>query len=208
MKNINVVFEGNPVCYKLEYDDKNADIKKGQVLLIESSRGLELVKAVSSSYKDEKEAPLKKETNFEESIQTMDDEKLSFIRIATQKDIDVDMENKNLTESIKKETKKLVQKYNLEMKISGIRITLDKSKVVIYFTAEIRVDFRELVKELASIFKSRIELRQVGSRDESRLMGGIGPCEINVVAKIFLNDFGHVSIKCKKSKSFSEPNKN
>ena len=94
------------------------------------------------------------------------------------------------------------------MKISGIRITLDKSKIVVYFTAENRVDFRELVKELATIYKTRIELRQIGSRDETRIMGGIGPCGERCCCKRFLNDFGHVSIKMAKNQNLSlNPNK-
>lgn len=197
---ISVKFEGNPVNYSLEYNEE-IKLEKNQLLLVESSRGLELVKATSKALKT---SP-KKENNqsFEEAIETMEDEKLSFIRIATPKDVSINEENKKFAETIKKETKKLVQKYELEMKISGIRLTLDKGKVVVYFTAENRVDFRELVKELASLFKTRIELRQVGSRDEARLMGGIGPCGQHCCCKRFLNDFGHVSIKMAKTQNLS-----
>src|SRR5574344_1675758 len=165
MKLITVVFEGSPVNYPLEYND-DILVKKGQLLLVETTRGLELVKAISESSKVKIPEKENKEETFEESIEKMEDEKLSFVRIATQKDIDAFEENKQFSETIKKETKKLIKKHELEMKISGVKVTLDKSKAVIYFTAENRVDFRELVKELASFFKIRIELRQVGSRDE------------------------------------------
>lgn len=206
MKEIIVTFEESPVGYPLKYNDEIVDLKQGQFLLVESSRGLELVKVVSRSSKTKEEK--KKEESFKESIETMDNEKLSFIRIATQKDIETNIENKKYGETIKKEIKNLIKKYNLEMKVSGIRITLDKSKIVIYFTAENRIDFRELVKELANIFKTRIELRQIGSRDETRIMGGIGPCGERCCCKRFLNDFGHVSIKMAKNQNLSlNPNK-
>lgn len=201
MKTIAVTFEGSPVRYPLEYNDEKINLVKGQILLVETSRGLELVKTISSSSK--RIEAVKTEKTFEESIENMDNEKLNFIRIATQSDINTSKENLKFAETIKTETKKLIQKYELEMKISSIRVTLDKSKAVIYFTAENRVDFRELVKELANIFKVRIELRQVGSRDEARLMGGIGPCGKKCCCKEFLNDFGHVSIKMAKNQNLS-----
>jgi cell fate regulator YaaT (PSP1 superfamily) len=196
-----VRFEGSPVNYSLEHND-DINLNKGQILLVETSRGLELVKVLSKSSKISEKKEEKSET-FEEAIDSMEEEKLSFVRVASPKEIAINEENKQFADTIKKETRKLVQKYELEMKISGIRVTLDKNKVVIYFTAENRVDFRELVKELASLFKTRIELRQVGSRDEARLMGGIGPCGQPCCCKRFLNDFGHVSIKMAKTQNLS-----
>ncbi len=201
MKTIAVTFEGSPVRYPLEYNDEKINLVKGQILLVETSRGLELAKTIDLP--SEKIEPTKTEETFEESIENMDNEKISFVRIATQADINASKENLKFSEAIKTETKKLIQKYALEMKISGIRVPLDKSKAVIYFTAENRVDFRDLVKELANIFKIRIELRQVGSRDEARLMGGIGPCGKKCCCKEFLNDFGHVSIKMAKNQNLS-----
>lgn len=202
MKSITVKFEGSPVNYSLEYSE-DINIEKGQVLLVETSRGLELVKTISKSSKLKPVEKKEGEESFEEAVASMEEERLSFVRIASQKDISINDENKKFAETIKKETRKLVQQHGLEMKISGIRITLDRSKVVIYFTAENRVDFRDLVKELANIFKTRIELRQVGSRDEARLMGGIGPCGHQCCCKRFLNDFGHVSIKMAKNQNLS-----
>lgn len=200
MKSITVVFDGSPVNYLVDYEGE--DIERGELLVVESSRGLELVKALSSSSNSKKEKSDKEQT-FEEAIDQPEEEKLSFVRIATGKDKELAKENKVFVDTVCKETRKLVKRYGLEMKISGAKSTLDRSKVVIFFTAENRVDFRELVKELAGIFKTRIELRQIGARDETRIMGGLGQCGKVCCCKEFLNELGHASIKMAKAQNLS-----
>lgn len=193
MKNIIITFSGSPENFDVEVEK---EIKEGTFLVVETSRGLELAKCVgvSNKIKEEKQQP------------TQDDlevETISFVKLASEKDIKANEENKIVAQQIKDKTKELARKYELEMKVSDVKLTLDKSRASIFFTAENRVDFRELVKELASIFKTRIELRQIGSRDETRAMGGFGPCGKETCCKQFLNEFEHVSIKMAKNQNLS-----
>ena len=96
-----------------------------------------------------------------------------------------------------------VAEHGLEMKLVDVEYTFDRNKVIFYFTADGRVDFRELVKDLAAIFRTRIELRQIGVRDESKILGGIGPCGRMLCCATFLGDFDPVSIKMAKDQSLS-----
>ncbi len=104
---------------------------------------------------------------------------------------------------IKKETKSLIKKHNLDMKIISVQLSLDSSKIIISFTAEDRIDFRELVKDLANIYKTRIELRQIGARDEVKIIGAIGPCGRICCCNGYFNEFCHVSIKMAKVQGLS-----
>jgi len=96
-----------------------------------------------------------------------------------------------------------ISEHKLEMKLVDVEYTFDRNKIIFYFTAEGRVDFRELVKDLASIFRTRIELRQIGVRDEAKLLGGIGPCGRMLCCSTFLGDFDPVSIKMAKDQNLS-----
>ncbi|WFA92242.1 PSP1 domain-containing protein [Bacillus subtilis] len=98
---------------------------------------------------------------------------------------------------------KKVIEHGLDMKLVDVEFTFDRNKVIFYFTADGRVDFRELVKDLASIFKTRIELRQIGVRDEAKMLGGIGPCGRMLCCSTFLGDFEPVSIKMAKDQNLS-----
>ena len=200
MKLVKVALDGSPVNYiaEIEGDEK---VEKGKFVVVETSRGLEVAKTLCESFDVNDPA---KEVSFEdEAMKEEEQEKFKFIKIATPKEIETNNENKFFADKVKQETKKLIKKYELEMKVSDVKVTLDKSKVAIFFTSENRVDFRELVKELAGIFKTRIELRQIGSRDETRAMGGFGPCGKECCCKQFLNDFEHVSIKMAKTQNLS-----
>ncbi|MEG2254400.1 MAG: stage 0 sporulation family protein, partial [Vagococcus sp.] len=99
--------------------------------------------------------------------------------------------------------KEKISQHNLEMKLVDAEYTFDRSKIIFSFTADGRIDFRELVKDLASIFKTRIELRQIGVRDEAKLLGGIGPCGRPLCCSTFLGDFAAVSIKMAKEQGLS-----
>lgn len=205
MKHILVKFEGSPVQHTLEYDESKVSLEKGDILVMESSTGLHLSQVLSNTPED---LPEINKMTFEEAVEKTEKEVFSFVRLATAKDKEIYEENKQFAEKVREETKNFVKKFSLKMKISGVQVNLDKSKVVISFTAENRVDFRELVRELASLFKTRIELKQIGSRDETRIMGGIGLCGQQCCCKRFLTDFGHVSIKMAKNQNLSlNPNK-
>ncbi|MDD3519621.1 MAG: regulatory iron-sulfur-containing complex subunit RicT [Actinomycetota bacterium] len=123
------------------------------------------------------------------------------IRKATYYDMSVDELNKAKEAEGYKKFEELSKKYNLPMKLVDVHIIFDKSKMIFYFTSEKRVDFREMVKELASYFKMRIELRQIGVRDEAKIVGGLGPCGMNLCCKSFLTDFESISIKMAKDQN-------
>lgn len=192
MENITVTLPGSPVNFKTEIEDLGK-INIGNTIVVETSSGLEIAQVVSKSFNEKTE----------EDEEDNKAEVFKFVRHATDKDLKVYEENKKFSSQVKTETKKIVRKHGLEMKISDVSTVLDKSKVIISFTAENRVDFRELVKELASTFRTRIELRQIGSRDETRVMGGFGPCGKECCCKQFLNEFEHVSIKMAKTQNLS-----
>lgn len=192
MKKFTATLKGNPVNFPVEIENVNL-VSIGNKIIVETSRGLEVAKVVSKLFKEKEEVENEENQN----------EVFAFVRMASEKDLKIDKENEKLAEQVKAETKKLVRKHNLEMKVSDVSVVLDKSKIIISFTAENRVDFRELVKELASMFKTRIELRQIGSRDETRAMGGFGPCGKECCCKQFLNEFEHVSIKMAKTQNLS-----
>lgn len=125
------------------------------------------------------------------------------IRKATEIDIENYKKNKEQEESIVKSTKKHVRNNDLEMKILGCEYTLDRSKLIIYFEAEGRIDFRKLVKDLADEFHVRIELRQIGSRDGAKFVGGLGPCGLKMCCVTHLCEFDNVSIKMAKNQNLS-----
>ena len=123
------------------------------------------------------------------------------IRRATEYDHSVIELNKSKEVEGGKKFDELAKSHRLSMKLVDVHIIFDKSKMIFYFTAEKRVDFREMVKELASCFKIRIELRQIGVRDEAKIVGGLGPCGINLCCKSFLTDFESISIKMAKDQN-------
>ena len=125
------------------------------------------------------------------------------VRIATHQDLAQIKKIKALNKKFLEETKKIVEDFGLEMKIISCDTSFDEQKININFTSENRVDFRELVKELGSRFKARIELRQIGARDEVKIIGGLGPCGKVCCCREFLKDFEHVSIKMPKVQGLS-----
>lgn len=188
-----VVFDGSPVNYTVECP---LNVKLGDLLVFETSRGTELGKVVKKSFKSDA-------VKFNNEEELLEAEKIKFKSVATANDIKTANINKQEAQKIKEETLQLIKENNLEMKINLVFISLDQSKISIYFTSEGRVDFRNLVKDLAAKFKSRIELKQIGARDEVRCMGGIGPCGKVCCCKKFLNDFDHVTIKMAKNQNLS-----
>jgi cell fate regulator YaaT (PSP1 superfamily) len=171
------------------FDPDDLDIKQGSKVIVETARGLEFgfVTADIMEVPDSQVIqPLKK-----------------VVRMADDKD------EQQYIENAKKKTKAMdlcmekVRKHKLEMKLIDVEYTFDNSKIIFYFTSDGRVDFRELVKDLASVFKMRIELRQIGVRDEAKMMGGIGSCGKGLCCHTWLPDFEPVSIKMAKVQNLS-----
>lgn len=161
----------------------------GQRVIVDTSRGVEIgtVKVANKNVPaSEIVPPLKK-----------------IIRPATPEDIEKDMKNHQAEMDAAIICKKKIAAHGLEMSLVAVEYTFDNSKLIFYFTCESRVDFRELVKDLASTFRTRIELRQIGIRDEAKMMGGLGVCGRKYCCAGFLTDFVQVSIKMAKEQNFS-----
>ena len=125
------------------------------------------------------------------------------MRRATPEDVKKNVQNKEAEAEAAEICKKKIASHGLGMDLTGVEYTFDNSKLIFYFTCESRVDFRELVKDLASTFRTRIELRQIGIRDEAKMMGGLGVCGRKFCCASFLSDFVQVSIKMAKEQNFS-----
>ena len=171
------------------FSPNNIEFEVGDGVIVETVRGVEFGKvALAVREIDESEivSPLK-----------------SVIRKATEKDVDTAKRNIEKKPEAMKIAKEKIEKHKLNMKLIDCEFTFDNTKVIFYFTADTRVDFRELVKDLASHFRIRIELRQVGIRDEAKLRGGLGPCGRACCCSSCLGDFARVSIKMAKTQGLS-----
>ncbi|CAM2904210.1 stage 0 sporulation family protein [Hathewaya histolytica] len=171
------------------FNPRNVDIKQGDFAIVETARGIEFGECVVGL----------KEVREEDLIASLKD----VIRKATDEDIEKHKLNKSREEEALKICEEKVSKHSLNMKLIDVEYTFDNNKIIFYFTAEGRVDFRELVKDLASIFKTRIELRQIGVRDEAKMIGGLGPCGRPLCCSTFLGEFAPVSIKMAKDQNLS-----
>lgn len=171
------------------FDPDNLHVEIGTNVIVETARGMEFG-TVNMTEKEvhpsEIVSPLKK-----------------IIRIADEKDYKRHKENVQKKERALKLCQEKVDKHKLEMKLIDVEYTFDNSKIIFYFSAEGRIDFRELVKDLASVFRTRIELRQIGVRDEAKLLGGLGHCGREFCCHGFLCDFQPVSIKMAKDQGLS-----
>ena len=178
--------EGGKVYY---FDPDRNKLRIGDIVIVETSRGIECG-AVAIANKqvadDEIVHPLKK-----------------LIRKATKEDRRRLEENKRKEKEALKICEQKVAEHGLEMKLVDVEYTFDNSKILFYFTADGRVDFRALVKDLASVFRTRIELRQIGVRDESKMLGGLGVCGRPFCCSSFLGEFHPVSIKMAKEQGLS-----
>ena len=171
------------------FDPADMDIQKDTYVVVETARGIEFgecVIGIKEISEDDIVAPLK-----------------SVLRIATEEDINKHFKNKDKEKDAFDICLKKIQEHGLTMKLIDVEYTFDNNKVIFYFTADGRVDFRELVKDLATIFKTRIELRQIGVRDEAKMLGGLGPCGRTLCCSTFLGDFASVSIKMAKEQNLS-----
>ncbi len=171
------------------FDPCGNTLDKGSYVVVETARGIECgMVAIENKVIEDSSVfqPLKK-----------------LIRIATDEDIAVVKRNREKEEKAAVIFQEKVLQRKLDMKLVGVEYTFDGSKILFYYTAPTRVDFRELVKDLASVFRARIELRQIGVRDESKMLGGLGICGRPFCCKEFLSDFQPVSIKMAKEQGLS-----
>jgi Uncharacterized homolog of PSP1 len=170
---------------KFYYFSTDMDIKKGEKVVVETIRGLELGEVISD---------LKDLSEFK-----LDTELKPIKRRANRADEDVYQFNKTKAEKSLEICKEIVSHYDLDMHLINCEYTLDASKVIFMYTSETRVDFRQLLKELASVFKCRIELRQIGPRDKAKIVGGLGSCGLPLCCSSFLGEFDGVSINMAKN---------
>ncbi|MCA0170787.1 MULTISPECIES: stage 0 sporulation family protein [Bacillaceae] len=171
------------------FDPSSLQVSDKEFVIVETARGVEFGKVVLANKQVDEEdivLPLKK-----------------VIRIADEKDRLAVEDNKHAAEEAFDVCVSKIEEYKLDMKLVDVEYTFDRNKIIFYFTADGRVDFRELVKGLASIFRTRIELRQIGVRDEAKMLGGIGPCGRMLCCSTWLGDFEPVSIKMAKDQNLS-----
>ncbi len=171
------------------FDPLNNKLNTGDMVIVETARGLECGKVATAN-------------------KTISEEELThplkpLIRIATDEDIKHLEENRKKEKEAYKICEQKIAQHKLEMKLVSVEYTFDNSKILFYFTADGRVDFRMLVKDLASVFRTRIELRQIGVRDEAKMLGGLGVCGKPFCCASFMGEFQPVSIKMAKEQGLS-----
>ena len=171
------------------FDPLEYDIKRGDHVIVETARGVEFGTVVGDP----------KEVEDDKVIQPLK----PVLRIATEKDVEQEAANKGKEKEAFKICLEKIRKHGLAMKLIDAEYTFDNNKVLFYFTADGRIDFRELVKDLAAVFKTRIELRQIGVRDETKILGGIGICGRPLCCHTHLSEFIPVSIKMAKEQNLS-----
>ena len=164
-------------------------IQKGDKVIVETARGVEFGSVIVGP----------KEVPDEEIMQPLK----SVIRIATEEDKKTEEKNREKEKEAFAICQEKIRNHNLDMKLINAEYTFDNNKVLFYFTADGRIDFRELVKDLAAVFRTRIELRQIGVRDETKIRGGIGICGRPLCCHTYLSEFAPVSIKMAKEQNLS-----
>ena len=171
------------------FDPAGLEINTGDHVIVETARGIEFGHVVLGS----------REVDESKVVQPLK----SVIRMATAADEETERRNKEKEKEAFGICLEKIKKHNLQMKLIDVEYTFDNNKVLFYFTADGRIDFRELVKDLAAVFKTRIELRQIGVRDETKIMGGIGICGRPLCCHTYLSEFIPVSIKMAKEQNLS-----
>lgn len=171
------------------FDPAGMEIKTGDHVIVETARGIEFGYVVLGN----------REVEDKKVVQPLK----PVIRMATRADEEVERKNKEKEKEAFKICLEKIKKHDLQMKLIDAEYTFDNNKVLFYFTADGRIDFRELVKDLAAVFKTRIELRQIGVRDETKIMGGVGICGRALCCHSYLSEFIPVSIKMAKEQNLS-----
>ena len=189
---VNVAFKEKGKSYY--FDNNNLDLKIGLTVIVETERGLQFGKVTGIPSNGEIE-------NIKSILKKV-------VRVATKNDYDKNMKNIKDAENAILKCREIVKKLDLKMQIIDASFTLDKDQLMFRFLADSRIDFRQLAKELASIYKTRIELRQIGVRDKAKEIGGIGPCGRCFCCNKFLTEFDSVSINMAKNQNLAlNPNK-
>ena len=171
------------------FDPLNFQVKRGDHVIVETARGVEYGTVVGSP----------REVEDDKVVQPLK----PVLRVATERDDEQEAGNKAKEKEAFKICQEKIAKHGLDMKLIDAEYTFDNNKVLFYFTADGRIDFRQLVKDLASVFKTRIELRQIGVRDETKILGGIGICGRTLCCHTYLSEFAPVSIKMAKEQNLS-----
>ena len=171
------------------FDPAGMEIKTGDHVIVETARGIEFGHVVLGN----------REVEDKKVVQPLK----PVIRMATRADEEVERKNKEKEKQAFKICLEKIKQHDLQMKLIDAEYTFDNNKVLFYFTADGRIDFRELVKDLAAVFKTRIELRQIGVRDETKIMGGVGICGRALCCHSYLSEFIPVSIKMAKEQNLS-----
>ena len=171
------------------FDPLSFEIRRGDHVIVETARGIEYGTVVGDP----------REVAEDRVVQPLK----PVLRVATKRDMEQEAANKQKEKDAFKICLEKIKKHKLEMKLIDAEYTFDNNKVLFYFTADGRIDFRELVKDLASVFKTRIELRQIGVRDETKILGGIGICGRPLCCHAHLSEFVPVSIKMAKEQNLS-----
>ncbi len=179
-----VEFDNVGDLYPFQYN--NMDLKVKDLVVAEHERGISIGKVMRI-----------------ESSKTVDEDLKHIIRKATEKDIETDKKNQSFADEAFIKCKEEIRYFALNMKLVKVKCMLDRSKIIFYFVSPGRVDFRALVKRLASLFKTRIEMRQIGVRDEARLIGGLGLCGDELCCSRFLRTFNPVSVKMAKDQNLN-----
>lgn len=171
------------------FNPENNEINRDEYVIVETARGIEFGRCVVAT----------KEVSENEIVSPLK----SVIRKAVKEDMKKHKENKEKEKEAFQICLNKISEHKLSMKLIDVEYTFDNNKIIFYFTAQGRVDFRELVKDLATVFRTRIELRQIGVRDEAKMVGGLGPCGRILCCHKFLGDFAPVSIKMAKEQNLS-----
>jgi len=184
---VGVKFENNGKIYY--FDPKKFDLKLKDKVIVDTASGLEMGEValnITQVEDSELSEPLKK-----------------VVRKANEKDFQTIKNNKEKAKKVLVDAKKIIEKSNLDMDLVDVEYSFDGTRIIFTYTAEGRVDFRDLLKDFASAFKARIELKQIGIRDETKMLGGLGPCGRECCCKLHLKDFEKVSIKMAKNQGLS-----
>lgn len=171
------------------FDPKEFQVRSGDHVIVETARGIEFGSVVSERRQVKEKC--------------IGDELKPVLRIATKEDEERAEKNREKEKEAYQICLEKIKEHNLDMKLVSTEYTFDNNKVLFYFTADGRVDFRELVKDLAAVFRTRIELRQIGVRDEAKMLGGMGICGRKLCCNTFLSEFAPVSIKMAKEQNLS-----
>lgn len=184
---ISAKFDDN--CKAYFFDPKGKNYKVKEKIVVKTVNGLDIAEVVQSNFKIDS-------NDFTEELQPV-------LRSVNTKDFETLSNHEQKCKEIFKEADKIIKKFELDMKLLKVKYSFEGNKLIFIYSAENRVDFRELLKEFASSFKSRIELKQIGIRDEAKLLGGLGPCGKNICCNSHLKDFEKVSLKYAKNQGLA-----